>query len=161
MRIDCGTIRWGSITGPMVTLLSGSGLQAQEIGDRVRVRVEERQDWVDGSLLDFDPEGTFLLRESIYENQEQYSVATIQQGDWYDRRPLALDLVAGGLSLVALELALPCDRDFPQREHTCLSLNRGSQFAIQAVIGMGAGALFHLILPGNWKRWIEGGVLVR
>jgi hypothetical protein len=37
--------------------------------------MEEQQDWIDNSLSGFDPEGwqgTFLLRGSIYENEEEY-----------------------------------------------------------------------------------------
>ena len=158
--MDCTAFRRGTLGGLLLALLWGSGLQAQEIGDRVRVRMEEQQDWIDSSLSGFDPEGTFLLRGSIYEDEEEYRVADIQRGDWYDRRPLAQDLVIVGLALVAVEAVLPCDRDFPQ-SHSCYSLNRGSQFAIQAVIGMGLGALRHLLSPGSWKDWIEDGLLIR
>ena len=87
--MDGTAFRRGTLGGLLLALLWGSGLQAQEIGDRVRVRMEEQQDWIDSSLSGFDPEGTFLLRGSIYENEEEYRVADIQRGDWYDRRPLA------------------------------------------------------------------------
>ena len=93
--MECGAIRRGSIGGVITALLWCSGFQAQEIGDRVRVRMEEQQDWIDGSLLDFDPEGTFLMRGSIPENEEQYRVA--------DLGPKELDLRS----------RVP--RDFPQQ----------------------------------------------
>ena len=145
----------------MMALLWCSGLQAQEIGDRVRVRMEEQEDWLDGSLSDFDAEGTLVLRGSIYERE--YRVADIQQGDWYQDRPLAQDLLIGGLVSVAYELVFPCDSNIEQiGQHHCFSLDRGSQFALQAVAGVAFGALFHLIVPGGrWNRWIEDGFVIR
>ena len=158
--MDCTAFRRGTLGGLLLALLWGSGLQAQEIGDRIRVRMEEQQDWIDSSLLGFDPEGTFLLRGSIYENEEEYRVADIQRGDWYDRRPLAQDLLTGALMNIAMEAAWPCD-DGGFLAHSCYSLTRGSQFAVRAVIGMGIGTIIHLISPGDWKDWIEDGLLIR
>ena len=158
--MDCTAFRRGALGGLLLALLWGSGLQAQEIGDRVRVRMEEQQDWTVSSLSGFDPEGTFLLRGSIYENEEEYRIADIQRGDWYDRTSLARHFVISGLSAVVLEAVLPCERNFPPH-HKCYSLNRGSQFAIQAAIGLGIGTIFHLIWPGEWKDWIEDGLLIR
>ena len=71
-------------------------LSAQEIGDQVRVRLFEAQDWTAGSLVAFASDGDLMLRGPIGEGPgAPYRVGEIQRADWYKSNNLALTVLGG------------------------------------------------------------------
>ena len=131
-------------------------LSAQEIGDRVRVRLFEAQDWASGNLVAFESEGDLMLRGPVAEGPEDaYRVSEIQRADWYKPTHVALSVLGGLAGSTALLLTSPCE----VAEGTCLSDSKGAHAAVILGIGLTIGLIAHLIRPGNWRTWIEDGLV--
>ena len=128
----------------------GSTLSAQEIGDQVRVRLFEDQDWTSGSLIDFTADSVLTIADGT---GTVYRVGEIQRADWYEPNNVALTVLGGLAGSAVYLLTSPCD----VTEGSCLTGSKGGHIAVHLGVGMAAGLVFHLIRPGSWKTWIEGG----
>ncbi len=141
----------------LVTLVLGAWgptLSAQEIGDRVRVRLFQEQDWTAGSLVEFASEGDLMLRGPIVEGSgATYRVSEIQRADWYKPNNVALSALAGLAGSAVFLLTSPCDL----AEGSCLTGSKGGHITVHLGVGLAVGLIFHAIRPGSWKTWIEDG----
>ncbi len=143
----------------LLALTLAPGLQAQGIGDKVRVRHEGV--WVEGVIETFEPGRSLFIRDGLQDPGVTFRMYEIDEADWYKRRPLALDVFMGVAGAVVLETVLACSPEGGTVRLRCYSDDRGTQFAIQAAIGATIGLVMHAIKPGRWTRWIENGLVVR
>ena len=132
----------------------GSALSAQEIGDRVRVRLFEDQDWTSGSLIDFTADSVLTVRGPIVDGTGTvYRVREIQRADWYKPNNVALTVLGGLAGSAIYLLTSPCD----VTEGSCLTGSEGGHIAVHLGVGLSVGLLLHAIRPGRWRTWIEDG----
>lgn len=142
-----------------VALMLAPGLQAQGVGDKVKVR--DRGIWVEGVVEHFEPDGRLYIRDKPWEQGFGFQVSAIDEADWYKDRPLALDVLLGVAGAVTLEAVLSCSPEGGTVRLRCWSDDRGTQYAIQAAIGATIGLIMHAIKPGRWTSWIENGLVIR
>ena len=143
----------------LILALIPSGLPAQDIGDKVKVRHDGV--WVQGWIETLEPNGTFFIRDRFRDPGFGFQVSEVTEADWYKPKSLALDLLMGVAGAITLEAVLACSPEGGTWRLRCYSDNRSTQYAIQAGIGAAIGLFMHAIWPGRWTRWIEDGLVVR
>ena len=144
---------------------------AQNLGDKIRVKIYRDDSWTEGLLSELTlgtayveagvtkDNSTFVMMDETGSSRRVLRIDEIFQGDYYKRRPSSYAISTGMASGILFELINPCARGYP--DHSCLTesaaLNRSEQFLWGILVGGLAGLLIHQFSPGKWEDWIEGG----
>jgi hypothetical protein len=125
-----------------ILLLVTRQLEAQAVGDSVRVRLHPRADWVAGRIVQADTMA-FTLRSAL--ESQQYRLAEVARVDRWKRDKLILRVLgctAGGVAGWELGRAVA-------HHSKPATSSRGGDIALSAGIGVVFGLVSYAIAPGS------------